>query len=79
MKTISKHMRTTDNDELEYSYNAAAPLFRAPPYPTLEGIQSTLDFLAEKEPKAKQAHPKDFVDNSLLDELVKTSADIPKK
>jgi hypothetical protein len=50
-----------------------------PPYPTLEGIQSTLDFLAEKEPKAKQAQPKDFVDNSLLDELVKPSADIPKK
>jgi NitT/TauT family transport system substrate-binding protein len=79
MKTISKHMRTTDNDVLEYSYNAAAPLFKAPPYPTLEGIQSTLDFLAEKEPKAKQAQPKDFVDNSLLDELVKTSVEIPKK
>lgn len=79
MKTISKHMRTTDSEVLEYSYNAAAPLFRAPPYPTLEGIQSTLDFLAEKEPKAKQAQPKDFVDTSLLDEMVKASAEILKK
>jgi NitT/TauT family transport system substrate-binding protein len=79
MKTISKHMRTTDSEVLEYSYNAAAPLFKAPPYPTLEGIQSTLDFLAEKEPKAKQAQPKDFVDTSLLDEMVKASAETLKK
>ena len=79
MKTISKHMRTTDSEVLEYSYNAAAPLFRAPPYPTLEGIQSTLDFLAEKEPKAKQAQPKDFVDTSLLDEMVKARVEILKK
>jgi NitT/TauT family transport system substrate-binding protein len=79
MKTISKHMRTTDSEVLEYSYNAAVPLFKAPPYPTLEGIQSTLDFLAEKEPKAKQAQPKDFVDTSLLDEMVKARVEILKK
>lgn len=71
MKVLSKNMRTTDVDVLEYSYNAAAPLFRPLPYPTLEGIQATLDFLAEKEPKARQAQPKDFVDVSLLDEIAK--------
>jgi len=38
----------------------------------LEGIQAALDFLAEKEPKAKQAQPKDFVDLSLLQEIEKT-------
>jgi NitT/TauT family transport system substrate-binding protein len=71
MKVLSKNMRTTDTDVLEYSYNAAAPLFRPLPYPTLEGIQATLDFLAEKEPKARQAQPKDFVDVSLLDEIAR--------
>lgn len=72
MKVLSKNMRTTDPDVLEYSYNTAAPLFRPLPYPTLEGIQATLDFIAEKEPKAKQAHPKEFVDVSLLDEIAKS-------
>ena len=38
----------------------------------LEGLQAALDFLADKEPKAKQFQPKDFVDTSLLDELAKT-------
>jgi hypothetical protein len=58
---------------LEYSYNAANPVFKAPPYPTLDGIRATLDFLAEKEPKAKQAQAKDFADLSLLEELDRAS------
>src|SRR6185312_15754161 len=72
MKTLSKYMNTSDKVVLEYSYNTGLPLFRPVPYPTLEGIQSALDFLAEKEPKAKQAQPKDFVDLSLLQEIEKT-------
>jgi len=72
MKTLSKYMNTSDPVVLEYSYNTGLPLFRPVPYPTMEGIQSALDFLAEKEPKAKQAQPKDFVDLSLLQEIEKT-------
>ncbi|MGE5215524.1 MAG: ABC transporter substrate-binding protein [Chloroflexota bacterium] len=71
VKTLAKYMHTQDNVVLDYSYNTALPLFRPLPYPTLEGIQAALDFLADKEPKAKQARPKDFVDTSLLDELAK--------
>ncbi|HEY1231755.1 MAG TPA: ABC transporter substrate-binding protein [Candidatus Binatia bacterium] len=72
VKTLSKYMNTSDNVVLDYSYNTGLPLFRPVPYPTIEGIQATLDFLAEKEPKAKQAQPKDFVDLSLLHEIEKT-------
>ena len=71
VRTLSKYMKTQDNVVLDYSYNTALPLFRPLPYPTLEGIQAALDFLADKEPRAKQAQPKDFVDTSLLDELAK--------
>jgi NitT/TauT family transport system substrate-binding protein len=71
MKTISKYMLTTDSDVLEYTYNAAFPLFRTVPYPTTEGIQATLDFIAEREPKARQIPQKDFVDVSLLEEIEK--------
>jgi NitT/TauT family transport system substrate-binding protein len=71
LKTLSKYMSTTDSVVLDYSYNVGQPLFRIPPYPTLEGIQAALDFLADKDPKAKQAQPKDFVDISLLQEIEK--------
>jgi len=74
LKVLSKYMSTTDNVVLEYSYKVGLPLFRVPPLPTLEGLQAILDFLADKDPKAKQAQPKDFVDMSLLEEIEKTGA-----
>jgi ABC-type nitrate/sulfonate/bicarbonate transport system substrate-binding protein len=73
LKTLSKYMNTQDKVVLDYSYNTGLPLFRPLPYPTNEGIQAALDFLADKEPKAKQAQPKDFVDTTLLDELAKSA------
>jgi NitT/TauT family transport system substrate-binding protein len=74
VKVLSKYMSTTDPIVLEYSYNVGLPLFRTPPYPTLEGVQAVLDYLAEKDPKAKQFQPKDFVDVSLLQEIEKRGA-----
>ncbi len=74
LKVLSKYMSTTDSVVLDYSYNVGQPLFRTVSYPTLEGIQAALDFLAEKEPKAKQFQPKDFVDLSLLQEIEKAEA-----
>jgi ABC-type nitrate/sulfonate/bicarbonate transport system substrate-binding protein len=73
LKVLSKYMSTTDNVVLEYSYKVGLPLFRVPPRPTLEGLQAILDFLADKDPKAKLAQPKDFVDTSLLDEIAKSA------
>ena len=73
LKVLSKYMSTTDNVVLEYSYKVGLPLFRVPPQPTLDGLQAILDFMADKEPKAKLAQPKDFVDTSLLDEIAKSA------
>ena len=73
VKTLAKYMSTQDNVVLDYSYNTGLPLFRPLPYPTMEGIQAALDFLSDKDPKAKLAQPKDFVDTTLLDEIGKAS------
>ena len=73
LKVLSKYMSTTDNVVLEYSYKVGLPLFRVPPQPTLEGLQAILDFLADKDPKAKLAQPKYFVDTSLLEEIEKSA------
>jgi ABC-type nitrate/sulfonate/bicarbonate transport system substrate-binding protein len=71
VKTLAKYMNTQDNVVLDYSYNTGEPLFRPLSYPTMEGIQAALNFLGDKEAKAKLAQPKDFVDTSLLDEIAK--------
>jgi hypothetical protein len=39
------------------------------PYPTLKGIKSILDEMAEKQPQAKKTLPEGFVDVSLLQEI----------
>ncbi len=73
-KVLSKYMLTTDPEVLDYSYNAAFPLLKTVPYPTLDGIRATLDFIAERDPKAAQAQAKDFIDVSLLEEIEKAGA-----
>jgi NitT/TauT family transport system substrate-binding protein len=69
LKVIAKNFKTTDLEVLEHTYNAGFPLFKTPPYPSYEGIQATLDFMGETDPKAKRANPRDFVDTSLLEEI----------
>lgn len=71
-KVLSKYFKTNDQEVLEYTYNSAVPLFQEIPYPTLQGIQSTLDFLGEKDPKARQAKPGEFVDTTLLEAIEKS-------
>jgi hypothetical protein len=38
-------------------------------YPTLDGIKTILEYVAESEPKAKKAKPEDFVDLRFVKEL----------
>jgi ABC-type nitrate/sulfonate/bicarbonate transport system substrate-binding protein len=71
-KVLSKYFRTSDREVLDYTYESAVHLFQEIPYPTLQGIQSTLDFLGEKDAKARQAKPAEFVDTTLLEEIEKS-------
>ncbi len=70
-RVLGKYFKTTDREVLDFTYNSAVHLFEEIPYPTLPGIQATLDFMGEKDPKARQAKPSDFVDVSLLQEIEK--------
>lgn len=71
LKILSKYFRTSDQEILESTYNSALAVFREIPYPTLPGIQSTLDFLAQNDAKAKSAKPAEFVDTTVLEEIEK--------
>lgn len=73
LKVIGKNFKTSDPEVLEYTYNAGLPLFKTPPYPSFEGIQATLDFMAEADPRAKRSNPRDFVDTSLLEEIERST------
>ena len=55
---------------LELSYHLLADKFyNAVPYATPKAVETTLEFIAGEEPKAKGADPKQFLDESLVREV----------
>jgi len=70
IKILSKYLQTTDREALEETYKEIAlKVLPEKPYPTLPGIQTILDELAPKNPKAKNSKPEDFVDMSFVKKL----------
>jgi NitT/TauT family transport system substrate-binding protein len=70
-RIISKYSKVTDdgmlNGSVQYAYDFVEkiPLFKR------EAFDTTLDLVAAKRPEAKHADPKQFYDNSLVEELVR--------
>ena len=73
IKIIQQYTKTKDASVLEETYRVYALKYlpRAP-YPTLNGVQTTLDSLVDTIPAAKGAAPQDFVDLSFVQELEKS-------
>jgi ABC-type nitrate/sulfonate/bicarbonate transport system substrate-binding protein len=69
LRVLSKHTRIADRDVLKQSYGYLRPYFLKVPYPSMRAIKDTLDALAKDLPKAKDADPRDFIDNSFVKEL----------
>ncbi|MGE5854501.1 MAG: ABC transporter substrate-binding protein, partial [Deltaproteobacteria bacterium] len=70
LKILSRYLQTTDREALEETYREIAlKTMPEKPYPTLPGIQTILDELAPKNPKAKASRPEDFVDSSFVKKL----------
>jgi NitT/TauT family transport system substrate-binding protein len=59
-----------DSRYLELSYNLLVSTFyNEIPYPSLRGVQTIIDKIAEEDPKVKERDPKSFVDESFVKEL----------
>jgi NitT/TauT family transport system substrate-binding protein len=68
---IQAALKTNDPETLEYAATRSAKVLDVRPFPTVAGIQTVLEELSEKEPKAKTAKFEDFVDLRALRELEK--------
>ena len=72
VKTLGKYMgQGVDRDLLEKSRDNVMheALFSKKQYPSLEGLKTVLEDVAERDPKAKTAKPEQFVDFSFIKEL----------
>lgn len=66
---IRGHLGVSDPDGLERAYKDYSNIFPEVPYPTPDGVKTMLDDLAPRNPKAKTADPRAFVDPSLIKEI----------
>jgi NitT/TauT family transport system substrate-binding protein len=69
---LGKYLRQTANKQvLERSYELSSTDDKYPrkQYPSLPGIQTVLDAIADENPKAKAARPEQFVDTRFIKEL----------
>ncbi len=69
VKTLSRYMRTDDQEVLDYSYQHYLKRTPKKPYPTMKGIQNLIDMSAPQVAQAKIAKPEQSVDLAFLQEL----------
>jgi ABC-type nitrate/sulfonate/bicarbonate transport system substrate-binding protein len=71
IRALSKHMPGVERDILEKSYEnvMTETLYSKKQYPSLEGLKTVIDEVAERDPRAKSAKPEQFVDASFIKEL----------
>jgi len=70
IKILSKYLQTNDREALEETYREIAlKVVPEKPYPTLPGIQTILNELGVKNPKARASKAEEFVDSSFVKKL----------
>jgi len=69
-KVMAKYFRTEDREILEESYDAVIKTnFSLPPYPSVQGIATLLQFIGRQNPKARTARAEEFADSQPVKEL----------
>ena len=67
---LSKYTKMTDQIGLDDGYNLYVTKYlSSKPYPSAAAIQNVLDFVATRDPKAKELKAQDFVDQSFIKKL----------
>ena len=69
MNVIGKYTKTEDRAMLDETQRVYAAAFERIPYPNIEDMKLGITQVAETNPRAKGADPKDFVDPRLLREI----------
>jgi NitT/TauT family transport system substrate-binding protein len=72
LKALSKYLRTQDRELLEGSYQIYKEDFISVPYPIMQGLQPTYDYVALARPEIKGHKPEEFMDPSFIAELEKS-------
>jgi NitT/TauT family transport system substrate-binding protein len=69
IKVLERHLRISDADTLNATYDYYAPKISVIPYVNVKGMKFLLDTTAESNPKARSIKPEEIGDNTLLREI----------
>lgn len=70
LSVMGKYLRTADTASLSEAYDVYVQKYLLKvPLPTVEGLRAVLEELASRNPKAKEADPKKFFDDSFVRQL----------
>ena len=72
LRAIEKYTRLTDRNLLEETYQSNRKVVRLVPRTTEAAVRNVLEALADQNPRARGANPKDFYTNRFIDELEQT-------
>ena len=72
IRAMSKYLRIDDREALEEVYRLYKEIYPQIPYPSTAAIQTQLTWMAERDPRAKNAKPEQFFDGSILKEIEKS-------
>src|SRR5262249_46934721 len=71
LRVLARWTKTSDREVLDELYSIyAGPYLPRAPAPSEKGVRAVLDSMADRVAGAKTANPKDFIDDTLVRELV---------
>lgn len=71
-KILAKYLKTNDKELLESSYELYKEDFIAVPYPIVQGLQATYEYVAQRRPEIHNHKPEEFTDPSFIAEMEKS-------
>ena len=72
IRALSKYLRINDREALEEVYRIYYEIYQPIPHPSPAAIQTQLTWMAERDGRAKNAKPEQFIDGSILREIEKS-------
>jgi ABC-type nitrate/sulfonate/bicarbonate transport system substrate-binding protein len=72
IRALTKYLRIDDSEALEDVYRLYRQLYPEIPQVSPAAIQTQLTWMAERDPRAKNAKPEQFIDGAILREIEKS-------
>jgi NitT/TauT family transport system substrate-binding protein len=72
IRIMGKYLNIQDHETLEDIYELYKSIFQPLPFCSVEGMQTLLTWMAQKDPRAAEAKAEQFVDSGILKEIEKS-------